>query len=279
MKSKGWIALDIDGTITLDKYSVPKEVIAFLRTLREEGWGIILATGRPFAFAMTAIKDFDFPFLFSAQNGSIVLEMPQRKILFKSYIPISSIPDIENIYQNIEGDFLIYAGFDEGDYCFWRPAKYTKKEIDYLTDLQSWQNEKWRAVDHFNDLPLDAFPLIKCFGPKAQMDQIKSRLKELKKFEVATIRDPFVENTHLLLVTDIQASKGKSLSKIFEMKGRGHVIAAGDDENDISLLQVADTKIAMEHAPEILRQMASFIAPPTKDFGIIAALKKAVKDR
>jgi hydroxymethylpyrimidine pyrophosphatase-like HAD family hydrolase len=56
------------------------------------------------------------------------------------------------------------------------------------------------------------------------------------------------------------------------------VIAAGDDENDISLLMAADTKIAMAHAPESLQQVATFIAPPTKDQGIIKALQMALRN-
>ncbi len=77
------------------------------------------------------------------------------------------------------------------------------------------------------------------------------KLRGTEAFQVARIRDPFVENYNLLLVTDKAVSKGLSMDELFKMRGRGgKVIAAGDDENDISLLQAADVKIAMSHAPE-----------------------------
>ena len=60
----GWIALDIDGTITLDKYSVPQEVVDYLRKLEKSGWNIAMATGRSFVFASMALSKFDFPFTF-----------------------------------------------------------------------------------------------------------------------------------------------------------------------------------------------------------------------
>lgn len=279
MGERGWVALDIDGTITLDKYSVPKEVCAFFQQLVEGGWNFVFATGRPFAFASMALKNFDFPYLFLLQNGSVALQMPEKKLLFKSYIPKESLPLVEKAYEGFESDFLIYAGYDHGDFCFWRPQRFSRDETDYLLELQTRQNEKWQAVDHFGKLSLDAFPLIKCFGSEEKMGQIAARLNETKKFELAKIRDPFVEGMYLLLVTDAQTSKGKSLSKILEMKGRGErVIAAGDDENDISLLEVADTKIAMSHAPESLIRVAHFIAPPTRDNGIIEALQMVLKN-
>lgn len=274
---KGWIALDIDGTITLDKYSVPKEVTAYLKKLHLENWNIAMATGRPVTFASMALKEFDFPFTFLAQNGSVALEMPEKKLLFKSYIPAKAIGFIEKAYEGIDSDFLIYAGYDHGDFCFWRPKRFSREEIDYLKDLQTRQNEKWQAVEHFSSLPLENFPLVKCFGHESRLDVIVKRLESSGEFQISKIRDPFVEGLHILLITDSHTSKGKSFSRVLEMKGRGgHVIAAGDDENDISLLEVADTKIAMDHAPSTLQEIATFIAPPTKDLGIIKALKMAV---
>ncbi len=279
MISKGWIALDIDGTITLDKYSVPREVTAYLRGLQKDGWNIAMVTGRPFAFALMALSEFDFPYTFIAQNGSLALEMPEKKFLFKTYIQSNSIPLFEAAFEGIHSDFLIYAGYEKGDFCYWRPNRFAHEDLDYLADLQKRQKEKWVEVDQYETMQLDAFPLVKCFGLESKMDLIAARLRSFNKFEVTKLRDPFVEGHYILLVTDIEASKGKSLTKLLNLKGRGaHVIAAGDDENDISLLKVADTKIAMAHAPESLQQVATFIAPPTKDHGIIKALQLAIRN-
>lgn len=279
MKFKGWIALDIDGTITLDKYSVPLEVRSYLSSLAKEGWRIALATGRPFAFAQMALSEFDFPYVFLAQNGSIAIEMPNRKVIFKKYILPNEIPLFERSYSGVDSDFLIYAGYEKGDFCYWRPNRFCQDDLQYLNDLQKRQKESWRSIDEFDSTHLDPFPLVKCFGSKERMQLISSRLNQTGKFQVTLIKDPHSEtNYHLLLVTDKTASKGASLTDIFELKGRGErVIAAGDDENDISLLQVADTKIAMAHAPETVQQIATFIAPPTKENGIIQALQMALK--
>lgn len=280
MGKKGWIALDIDGTITLDKYSVPKEVGDFFHKLQFEGWQFAFATGRPFAFALVALSKFDFPYILFPQNGSIAIEMPQKKVLFKSYIPASSLPYMERAFEGLHSDFLIYAGYERGDFCFWRPKRFPQEEQAYVSDLQTRQKENWQEVSDFDHLPVDSFPLIKCFGSEPRMRHLIDQLKKEKKFEIAKIRDPFDKDITLLLITDIHASKGKSLTKLFNERGRGPcVIAAGDDENDLSLLGVADIKIAMAHAPDTLQEAATFIAPPTKKFGIIKALEIATRGR
>lgn len=272
---KGWIALDIDGTITQDKYSVPKEVEEYLRALSKQGWQIAMATGRPFAFASYALAQFDFPYVFLVQNGSLALEMPDKKELFRKYLTNKAIPIVEKAYEGCDADFVIYSGYEKGDFGYFRPDHFSKKDLEHLEDVQKRQKEPWQAVKKFE---IDSFPLVKCFGNPMQLRKIRERLQETELFQIAMIRDPFIKDLSMLLVTDKEASKGLALEEIFRRKGKGaRIVAAGDDENDASLLKVADIKIAMPHAPESLRKIADFIAPPTREHGIIRALQIALE--
>ncbi len=274
---KGWIALDIDGTITQDKYSVPRDVIDFLSKAHQGGWQIALATGRAFVFASPALEDFGFPFILLPQNGSIAIDMPSRDVLFRSYLPAAAIPVIESAYQGIDTDFLVYSGFENQDRCYFRPNRLSKEDLLYVESVKKREIETWIEVDQF---PLvQEVPLVKCFGRIDLMKKVALRLSATGLFQVSIIRDPFHTSYHILLVTYRNASKGLSLKEVFSLKGRGSiVIAAGDDENDISLLQAADVKIAMPHAPENVRKIADFIAPPVAEQGIIQALKIAINN-
>ena len=269
---KGWIALDIDGTITQDKYSAPRPVVDFLREAHQNGWKIAFATGRAFCFAAPVLECFDFPCVALAQNGSIALNMPTREIIFKRYMKIAVIFDLEEAYKGMETDFIVYAGYENSDQCYFRPDRFSSEDLAYLELVQQREKKLWTQVDRF-DLDFD-IPLIKCFGRLDVMKKIGGRLIKKKHFQVSLIRDPFHASYYILLVTDKKASKGSALREICSLFGRGDlVVAAGDDENDLSLLQAADVKIAMPHAPEIIRKIADFTAPPVSEQGIIYALK------
>ncbi len=273
MEQKGWIALDIDGTITLDKYSVPEPVTAYLRELSHSGWRIAMATGRSCAFASLALSKFDFPYVFLPQNGSVGLEMPGKKPLFKKYLSAKAIPAVEEAFDGFDSDFVVYAGYEKGDFCYWRPQRLSSEEFLYANEIQKREKENWQAVENFDALT-GTYPLIKCFGPPPRMTKLSEKLKKTGLFQVTQIKDPFHESFMILLVTDASVSKGSALNEVFQILGRGNrVIAAGDDENDISLLEAADVKIAMSHAPLILQEKADLIAPPTQDLGIIHALQ------
>ena len=278
MECKGWIALDIDGTITLDVYSVPDEVIAYLRSLQSEGWQIAMATGRPFRFAQMALSGFDFPYLFLPQNGSAALQMPEKTVLFKRFLPWDAMALIEQAFEGTGTSFIVYMGFERGDLCYFRPDQFSKNDFSALHAWQDRQKEEWTAVDRFTSDLIPEFSLVKCFGPFPLMQKIAARLIATERFQVSLLVSPLDPQRAILLITDVHASKGLSLRDAVQRLGRGHlVIAAGDEENDVSLLRAADIKIAMPHAPDALKSMADFIAPPTGQNGIIEALQKAIK--
>lgn len=264
---KGWIALDIDGTITQDKYSIPSEVINFLHDASKSGWKIAFATGRAFVFARPAVEKIPFPFFLLPQNGSVALKMPEKQIVFKRYMSSSLLSVLK---ENCEG-FLVYSGVENEDLCYYNFEKFSKQDLLYLEEIQKREKEKF--VNLTEAIPDFDFPLVKCFGKLSAMKKIGSKLLKTGFFEVSLIRDPF-SSYYILLITDKHASKGLSLQELFSKEGRGEmVVAAGDDENDMSLLAAADVKIAMPHAPEIVRKIADFIAPPVSEMGIIHALK------
>lgn len=276
-KKLGWIALDIDGTITVEKCSVPQEVIAYLRSLQKQGWNIAMATGRSYTFARMALSQFDFPYVFLPQNGSVALQMPEGSLLFKQYLSLDVVPLLEQAFVGTGTDFLIYTGYEKGDIFYWRPDRHSEESTRYLKELSRRQKEVCEEVTSFDQLPLSSFPLAKCFGKTETMQLVASRLLATSLFQIARIQDPFTKGNELLLITDRKASKGSSLLKVLQMLGRGAcVIAAGDDENDISLLEVADIGITMPHAPPQVKEKATLIAPPPEELGIITALKQVL---
>ena len=274
----GWIALDIDGTITLDKFSVPDPVIAFLRECVEGGWRLAISTGRPLTYALMGLKKFDFPFLILAQNGSILVEMPSRKILLRCYISTARIQEIERAFEGVVGDFVLFSGYENQDGIYWRPNRLDSEQRAYVENFANYQGVPLNAVDSFDEIPLKSIALVKCFGTQCEMKRIVTNLSGNDHFNLTILRDPHAENYYLLLISDQAASKGQTLEKAIDLFGpRGTIIAAGDDENDASLLEVADIKIAMAHAPESLTRVAHIVAPPTSEHGIIHALRCALK--
>lgn len=270
---KGWIALDVDGTLTDEKYSIPQPVVDYLNDLAKE-WKIAIVTGRSFSFARASISKLGFPFLFFVQNGSLVLKMPREEIYLKSYMDSSVIASIEKAFEGIEGVMLVYSGYDQDDQCFWREGV-TKQYEKYLKKLHDTQEQKGRGVKKFST---GEIPLIKCIGKLDKVVVLAERLRRDQLIQFSLIKDPFDENFYILMVTKKGVSKGEILKKVIEKENeRGVVIVAGNDDNDFSMFDVANIKIAMPSSPPEMLNSADFVAPPVEEFGIISALELAIK--
>jgi Cof subfamily protein (haloacid dehalogenase superfamily) len=260
-KSKGWLALDIDGTITNKVYEVPQEVVSYLKEKEMEGWKIAIATGRTFHFAKMALSQFSFPFILIPQNGASALSMPEEKILFQRNLPFEIVPLLEQFFKQAKLDFIIYLGSSQNDRCYYRPKRLSPETIERLNKWQVIQKETWHPVDEYTKDQFTEFAAAKAYGKTEDIQVLKKKLQGAQNFHVTVVKDPVMNGWSILFVTHPLASKGGALKEVFSRLGRGEkVIGAGDDENDLSLLDVADVKIAMEGAPPELLAKADLIA-------------------
>lgn len=226
-----------------------------------------------FSFASQTLKEVDFPYFLSIQNGAEVLEMPSGISLCKQFLPGSLLPEVEKALEGIEEDILIYAGREEGDFCYYRPHRFSLSMQAHVKKLQSLTSSSWKIVENFRSLYTGSYPLIKGLGTKKDMEALLSRLSHT--CSGSSIKDPLQEGLYLALLTSFSATKGHSLRYVRSLLPENtYFIAAGDDHNDLPLLEAADYAIAMSTAPLALQKKADAISPPACEEGIVQTLQK-----
>ena len=267
---KGLIALDIDGTITADNHSISLEVVNYLTSLTDEGWIIILITGRTFHMTFPIISTLSFPITIALQNGALILEMPSRKILKKKYLN-------KDILSSLPTDSVIYSGYENGDRCYYRSKHFDSELMDYLQKRIVAFQEDWTDVYSFEDIDIQEFPSIKYFGHHDSAQRIATQLEQQLHLHAPCIRDPFNGNYYVVQATDPTVDKGQALLDYKTHIGcNGTVIAAGNDNNDLTMLAQADIKIVMATASQKIRDVADIIAPPAEENGIIQGITEAL---
>lgn len=275
---KGIIALDIDGTITVEHHTIPLAVANYLTLLATEGWQFIFITGRTFSWGYEILKTLSFPYYFAVQNGAILIEMPWRRVISKKYLDRSIIIMMDEICQDEPSDFVIYAGFEHRDVCYYRPKCFSTDLLNYLKRRITALKEVWIPVDSYDEMLLDSFASIKCFGQNQSAVHLAEKIEEKLGLHVPYIRDPFDESYFVVQATHPKVNKGQALSDFIIKGGQmGAVIAAGDDYNDLPMLEAADIKVVMATAPKELLQLADVIAPPAAEEGIILGLQEAIR--
>ena len=70
-------------------------------------------------------------------------------------------------------------------------------------------------------------------------------------------------------------NKGTALASLLEILGKTSkdLIAIGDNYNDVEMLRLAETSIAMGNAPKDIQQLATFVTKTNNEDGVAYALE------
>lgn len=273
---KGILAFDIDGTLTDERHLIPEKVCRTLLEKHQEGWDVCLLTGRTLSFASYSLGGLHFPYLLAIQNGADILKMPEKEPLSQAYVTSELLYFLDKLSSGLKEDFFIYSGYVLGDFCYYRPDHFTENFRHYIKELEKLSEKNWRPISQWEEIEQQSFPLIKAFGTEEELNLVLANLQ--KKFSCSSciIKDPISGIYHMAMITHKLATKGKALLRMTKLlQNNGLIIAAGDDRNDISMLEEATIKIIMETAPQSMHPLADILAPPSKDCGIISALAQA----
>ncbi|MCH9632300.1 MAG: hypothetical protein S4CHLAM6_06320 [Chlamydiae bacterium] len=278
LEKKGWICLDIDGTITADILTIPEPVLDYLKELHHCGWQIVFVTGRTFSLAHAPLAELDIPYFLVPQNGASSFSMPSKKMLTKNYVSIEVFYELEKLIQGIQHDFVFFGGFDQGEEVFYRPERLMEKTKEYFENKLTSLAGSWKTFDSLAELPFKEVPYGKIYGERESLYKILQVLKKVSSVKVHLVEDSVNPSFSILQIMKGDVDKGRAVLDIMGQESLpSPIISAGNDNNDESLLQIADVKIAMSGSPACLLDQATLVAPPVEEMGILSALELAVK--
>lgn len=277
--TSGIIALDIDGTVTDQAYSVHHDVVDYLKMLNGKGWQIIFISGRPYKWGMEIVRHFNFELAFGVQNGALILEIPAHTILDRKYLDELSFQKIFRICSQLKTGFVIYSGWENKDLCYYNPSHFSSQILDYIEKRASTLKEPWITVSNFDELLFNKYPSLKCFSNNLEEAfALSKRIEEETGLHAPVNKDPFNKEYYVIQITHAEANKGSCLrSFINKSNVKGPIIAAGDDFNDIPMFNLADIAVVMNNAPSKVLEWADVVAPPASEEGLISGLEEAIR--
>jgi hydroxymethylpyrimidine pyrophosphatase-like HAD family hydrolase len=274
---KGIIALDIDGTVTDDHDLIPEETTEFLDGLIGDGWDLIFVTGRSYPRTLPMLR-LENSFFLAVHNGAHCFELPSGKEIFNNFLGKDVLPLLEEACEDEPCGIVVYGPQRERDVCYYDRSRFKGPLMDYLESRAERFGETWRSLDDFEREGIESFPAVKFFGSLESLERICGRIHYVGALvDIPIIGDPFGKNHYVAQATAHGVNKGDAVKRFAEYKGNGGpVIAAGDDRNDLPMLQMADCAVAMGNAPEDVIRVADIVASPASENGIIQGLKQAV---
>ena len=264
------LALDLDGTLLTSDKKLTDRTVCALNNAIAAGSAVVLATGRPFTGIPDELRDFPGVRYAIASNGAVMIDLAADKVLRSRCIDRDFALKISN---KMKHDKRMHVVFMDGmGYC--EEEVFSRLIGQYSgTAIEDYIRKSRRVIENLPDR------ISKSNG----VENIWILCKDI--FDRKKLRQEIEFTWHLQTVAcgsvDLEighpdADKGRALVDLAAYLNIPweRIIAIGDDENDLGMLEAAGISVAMGNAGEKLTGVASFVTDSNDEDGAAKAIEK-----
>jgi Cof subfamily protein (haloacid dehalogenase superfamily) len=278
------IAVDLDGTLlSSDSHTISQKNRDALSKAHKDGTIIAVATGRPLQFCEHIIDDLAHIDYLIASGGAAVYEVKNSgfdigyakerasftriddgSADFDTELP-TKVYDIVNKYPiliDVHANDTEYIQRDE-------VGKHVATREKIIANLF----EKLTVVDDLRDI-LTSSGVQKFIFHEVSVDDYETVLRQLKELGGLMITSSY---GGLIEVTTERATKSNALRFLAQKTGSdmAKVMAVGDSDNDIDMIEAAGIGFATENAIDEVKDVAQFTVTTNDNSAVAEAIKIA----
>ena len=250
-------------------HTISPAVKAAIAAARERGVNVVLTTGRPYAGVHSYLKELhmeqpgDYCITY---NGALVQKAGDGSTVAQTALSYDDYRFLEQLSREVGSHF----------HALDRNTLYTaNRDISYYTVHESY---------------VATIPLVFCEAEKmdpeiqllkvmmidepAILDQAIARIPAEVKEKYTVLKSA----PYFLEILDKRVNKGtgvKSLADALGIKPE-EIMAIGDQENDIAMIEFAGVGVAMDNAIPAVKEAANFITKSNLEDGVAFAIEKYV---
>ena len=273
--------LDIDGTlVTTWKFATQrnKQVI---KRLADMGVIVCICTGRNIHSTLPVLRTFNINTPCMCIDGMIMYDPQQKRIIYETILPNKTMREILDIVKvhnvNIEvvtnrHYFWLIRDKDIGGYELHNmgsvsmPASALISVYKYSFGVRYIKN-----LDRFYKRDEQLYEIV-AVGDASETNSIKAQLAGHDNKEIYTRL--MWGNQLFITANGVGKSEGlRLLCRHFNITP-DEVVAIGDDDNDIDMLEAAGMGVAMGNARENVKKVADYITETNDNDGVAIALER-----
>lgn len=264
----GLLAFDLDGTLLDSGKSLPEKNRIAVEEASARGVKIVAATGRFFNAISPEVRSLPLDYAIT-MNGASIIDCKSGETICKRSIPLETALEVMDM---LSGHDVIYDYYTDGG--AWIEKSFYSKARRYFVDEEALK--LFFAIRNPVEDPRSILrekgmaDKIMVFGKDAALlDKIRGELAI--GFPSLAVSSSFAGNIE---ITYCGVDKGSALSFLASRLGIGlkNVLAFGDGENDIPMLEAAGFSVAMGNALCGVKKAAKFTTGTNDECGVALAM-------
>lgn len=260
------IALDLDGTLNNDEKKITQRTKEALIAVQKQGVVVVLASGRPTPGLKRESDELElekYHGLLLSYNGGRIIDASTGEIIYERSLPKTTAV---RLLKHLEA-YPVTPIVDDSSYY------YTTDRKDFMVEFESRLNHmEIKIVNNIAD-EIDFNPVkILIAAPNELLIPVSDAVMKPFTYELS-----FIQSTPFYLEATMKGiDKASSLRNICDYLhiNPSEVMAFGDAQNDISMLQFAGLGVAMGNAIDQVKEIADEVTLSNNEDGIAHTLHK-----
>lgn len=262
------IVLDLDGTLLTDQQQISAKTKKTLLQAKEQGHQVMIATGRPYRASTIYYQELGLTTPIVNFNGAYV-HHPKNVSWQHMHTPIdlSVVHDVVDSINSYEYENIIAEVKDD---------IYVHTEDDRILNIFNMGNPKITLGDLYTHL-LD--------NPTSLLIQANEANSVIIRDHLQAVHAEVIEHRrwgaplHIIEIVRRGLNKAVGIAHVAKDLGipRERIIAFGDEDNDLEMIEYAGLGVAMGNGISSLKNIANEITTTNNDDGIAKILIERLK--
>lgn len=252
------IAIDSDGTLRHSDGSISTRTKKIIEKLVIKGNIVTICTARPRYHTLKISEEVGINRFLISSNGTEVYDNLNNEIIYSVYL---SPKQCKKIYSDVENIGV--------------RAIFVCDNIEYATGFIRNDSQILLNENNIDNMLAKNIKQIMIIGK--DKEKIKKYKNKVKKYNLNIIDASSDTKKEIWFsIISNKASKGIALKKLAEHLNipMYQTVAIGNDNNDLSMIQVARVGVAVENATDELKKEANYITDSNDDDGVAKYLEK-----
>lgn len=259
------IVLDLDGTLLTDEKVISQKTEETLRLAASQGHHIMIATGRPYRASEPYYRQLEMKTPIVNFNGAFVHHPTDRS--WKTIHEPIALPIVNEVIEAMQ-DFSV-----ENIVAEVKDDVYAQYHDEHFLDILSFGNPHITEGDLRRSLKADPTSLL-IQANEHTVDPIRRHLEEIHAEVIDHRRWGAPFNIVEIVRHGLHKAVGiDAVSKWMNIP-RERIIAFGDEDNDLEMIDYAGTGVAMGNAIDRLKSIANEVTATNNEDGIAQVLQE-----
>jgi Cof subfamily protein (haloacid dehalogenase superfamily) len=264
------LAIDIDGTLVNSRHELTEPVRAAVLRAQQAGIKIVLATGRRYSRVLPLVEPLALNVPLVTASGALIKRAEDHVTLFRAQFNSGALERTLAIVAGRGYEPVVYADtFDQG-YDFYHAAERARgAELAEFLEYNRGCGRLWPAL--VEQPPEGVFAGF-AMGTREAMLALAAELDQHlgDQLYVHVLRSPRYTG-FMCEICPFGVSKWTGVTMLASQWGilPEQICAAGDDVNDIPMIEAAGLGVAMGNALDEVKAAADRIAPSHDEDGLV----------